>query len=108
MVTDWTSSRTRDEVLSQCEEMQVPCGMVAAIDEIFEDPQYAARGNIVLYDDPRAGTVAVQDVVPRMTATPGGIEWLGPAVGAHNEEVYGGLLGIKDAELANLREKGVI
>ena len=108
MVTDWTSSRTRDEVLSQCEEMQVPCGMVAGIDEIFEDPQYAARGNIVLYDDPRAGTVAVQDVVPRMTATPGGIEWLGPAVGAHNEEVYGGLLGIKDAELANLREKGVI
>ena len=108
MVTDWTGSRTRDEVLARCEEMQVPCGMVAAIDEIFEDPQYAARGNIVLVDDPRAGTVAMQNVVPRMTETPGGIEWLGPAVGAHNEEIYGGLLGIDDAALATLREKGVI
>lgn len=108
MVTDWTSSRTRDEVLSRCEEMQVPCGMVAAIDEIFEDPQYAARGNILLVDDPRAGKVAVQNVVPRMTATPGGIDWLGPAVGAHNKEIYGGLLGMKDAELAALREKKVI
>lgn len=108
MVTDWTSSRDRDEVLRQCEELQVPCGMVAAIDEIFEDPQYAARGNIALVDDPRAGEVAVQDVVPRMTGTPGGIEWLGPAVGAHNEEVYGGLLGMSDADLTALREKGVI
>jgi len=108
MVTDWTGSRTRDDVLSQCEEMQVPCGMVAAIDEIFEDPQYAARGNIVMVDDPRAGTVAVQNVVPRMTATPGGIEWLGPAVGAHNQEIYGGLLGMDEAALAALREKKVI
>jgi len=108
MVTDWTSSRTRDEVLSRCEEMQVPCGMVAAIDEIFEDPQYAARGNILLVDDPRAGEVAVQNVVPRMTATPGGIDWLGAAVGAHNKEIYGGLLGMDDAELAALREKKVI
>jgi crotonobetainyl-CoA:carnitine CoA-transferase CaiB-like acyl-CoA transferase len=108
MVTDWTSSRTRDEVLSRCEEMQVPCGMVAAIDEIFEDPQYAARDNIVMVDDPRAGTVAVQNVVPRMTETPGGIDWLGAAVGAHNAEIYGGLLGMSDADLAGLREKGVI
>jgi len=108
MVTDWTGTRTRDEVLRRCEEMQVPCGMVAAIDEIFEDPQYAARGNIVMVDDPRAGTVAVQNVVPRMTATPGGIDWLGPAVGAHNREIYGELLGMDDAALAALREKDVI
>lgn len=108
MVTDWTSNRTRDEVLSQCEEMQVPCGMVAAIDEIFEDPQYAARGNIVMADHPSAGIVAMQDVVPRMTETPGGIEWLGPALGAHNDEVYGELLGIEDAERTDLQEKGVI
>ena len=108
MVTDWTSSLTRDEVLRQCEAMQVPCGMVAAIDEIFEDPQYAARGNIAMIDDPRAGTVATQNVVPRMSDTPGGIEWLGPALGAHNDEIYGGLLGIGRDEIAALQKKGVI
>jgi crotonobetainyl-CoA:carnitine CoA-transferase CaiB-like acyl-CoA transferase len=108
MVTDWTASLTRDEVLRRCEEMQVPCGMVAAIDEIFEDPQYAARGNIAMIDDPRAGKVATQNVVPRMSETPGGIEWLGPALGAHNEEIYGGLLGMSGGELAALRDRGVI
>jgi len=108
LVTQWTKSHTRDEVLRRCEESQVPCGMVAAIDEIFENPHYKARGNIVLFDDPRAGEVAVQDVVPRMSATPGGIDWLGPPLGAHNSEIYGGLLGMSDAEIAALVGKGVI
>jgi len=108
LVTEWTGSQTRDEVLRRCEESQVPCGMVAAVDEIFADPHYAARGNIVMFDDPRAGEVAVQNVVPRMSATPGAVEWLGPALGAHNAEIYGGLLGMSDADLAALAEKGVI
>ncbi len=95
-------------MLGECEAAQVPCGMVAAIDEIFEDPQYAARDNIVFFQDQRAGEVAVQNVVPRMSATPGGIEWLGPAVGAHNAEVYGDLLGIDDDRLKTLSESGVI
>jgi len=50
----------------------------------------------------------VQDVVPRMSATPGGIDWLGPPLGAHNSEIYGGLLGMSDAEIAALVGKGVI
>ncbi|MCG8544491.1 MAG: CoA transferase [Alphaproteobacteria bacterium] len=108
MVTHWTSGRTRDEVLSDCEAAQVPCGMVAAIDEIFEDPQYAARENIVMFQDDRVGEVAVQNVVPRMSATAGGIEWLGPAVGAHNAEIYGELLGIDEARRQELHEAGVI
>ena len=108
MVTHWTSGRTRDEVLNACEEGQVPCGMVAAIDEIFEDPHYAARENIVMFDDARAGEVAVQNVVPRMNGTPGEITSLGPAVGQHNDEVYGDLLGIDRDRLKALSEAGVI
>ena len=108
MVTDWTSGLTRDEALKRCAEAQVPCGMVAAIDEIFEDAQYRARENIVLVDDPRAGDVAVQNVVPRMSGTPGEIESLGPALGAHNREVYGGLLGMSDARIKELAAKRVI
>src|SRR5205085_1697171 len=44
-VTDWTSRMTRDEVLARCDEFQVPCGPVYAIDEIFQDPHYKARQN---------------------------------------------------------------
>ena len=45
-----------------CERAQVPCGPVYSIDEIFEDPHYAARGNILRMQDPRAGNLAVPNV----------------------------------------------
>ena len=58
--------------------------------------------------DPRAGEVVVPSVVPRLTATPGGIASLGPALGAHNREVYGGLLGLDEREISELESAGVI
>ena len=107
-VTAWSRSKTRDEALAECEEAQVPCGMVAGIDEIFEDPQYKARGNILFFQDPRAGELAMPDVVPRMSATPGGVTSAGPALGQHNAEVYGGLLGLSQQEIADLQAKGIV
>jgi crotonobetainyl-CoA:carnitine CoA-transferase CaiB-like acyl-CoA transferase len=107
-VTQWTRSLTRDEVLATCEAHQVPCGPVYAIDEIFRDPQYKARENILFVKDDRVGEVAVPNVVPRLTETPGGLDWLGPPLGAHNQEILGDLLGIDAARLAELKDKGVI
>ena len=54
------------------------------------------------------GEVVVPSVVPRLTATPGEITGLGPALGAHNREVYGGLLGMADDDIAALEAAGVI
>lgn len=107
-VAEWTRSLTRDEVLATCEAHQVPCGPVYAIDEIFQDPQYKARENILFVEDDRVGEVAVPNVVPRLTETPGGLDWLGPPLGAHNQEILGDLLGIDAARLAELKDKGVI
>lgn len=107
-VTHWTSGLDRDAVLATCDAHQVPCGPVYGIDEIFQDPQYRARENIRFMGDPRVGEIAVPNVVPTLMATPGGIEWLGPSLGQHNEEILGGLLGIGSDEQAKLREKGVI
>jgi crotonobetainyl-CoA:carnitine CoA-transferase CaiB-like acyl-CoA transferase len=108
MVSDWTRSLARDEVLSTCAAHQVPCGPVYAIDEIFQDPQYKARENILVLKDPRAGEIAVPNVVPRLSDTPGGIDWLGCALGAHNKEIFGELLGLSERRIAELSEKGVI
>jgi formyl-CoA transferase len=47
-------------------------------------------------------------VVPRLTGTPGGIDTLGPSLGQHNAEVYGGLLGMTAADLRSLEDEGVI
>lgn len=107
-VSAWTAKHTRDEVLAICERLQVPCGPVYAIDEIFEDPHYKARENIAFVKDERVGELAIANVCPRLTATPGEITSLGPRLGEHNEEVLGGLLGLSAERLALLRSHGVI
>ena len=108
-VTHWTTSLSRDEALRLCEEAQVPCGSVYGIDEIFEDAQYKSRGNIQFIKDPRSNVeVALQDTVPRLSATPGGIESLGPELGNHNQEIYLKLLGMTEAEFAGYQETKII
>ena len=107
-VAAWTARHDRDELLRLCEAAQVPCGPVYAIDEIFADPQYRARENIRIVQDGRAGEVAVPNVVPRLAETPGRVDWLGPELGAHNEEIYGGLLGLGPERLRELEAAGVI
>ena len=104
----WTARFDRDDLLSKCEASQVPCGPVYAIDEIFEDPHYAARENILQVNDPRMGMVAIPNLVPKLSATPGRINWLGAALGAHNDEIYRGLLGLDEAELQRLKDGAVI
>ena len=108
MVTHWTTSLTRDDILTRCGAGQVPCGPVYAIDEIVEDPHYAARGNIARVTDSRIGTVSMPGVVPRLTETPGEIAWLGPPLAAHVGEIFQDLLGLTDAEIADLRVRKVI
>lgn len=104
----WTSSLTRDELLQTCEEEQVPCGPVYAIDEIFEDPHYKARGNILMMQDPRIGELAIPNLVPRLSETPGEVKWLGPAIGEHNGEIYRDWLKLSDAEMEALTAARVI
>lgn len=102
-VADWTSQHDRDALMTLCEQGQVPCGPVYAIDEIFEDPHYAARGNIATVSHPVAGTLKIPAVVPRLTETPGRIGSLGPALGEHTEAILRDLLGRSEDEIRQLR-----
>jgi succinyl-CoA:(S)-malate CoA-transferase subunit B len=107
-VGNWTAQFTRDEVLALCEKFQVPCGPVYGIDEIFEDPQYKARENIAWVKDERVGELAVPNVVPRLSETPGRVKWLGPSQGAHADHVYKERLGLDDAEIERLKALKVL
>ena len=107
-VGNWTAQHTRDELQAVCEANEVPFGPVYSIDEIFQDPQYAARENILTVKDARVGELAIPNVVPRLTDTPGKVKWLGPSMGEHNDEVYKDLLGLTDREIGMLADKGVI
>lgn len=77
------------------------------IADVFADPQIAARQAIVSVPDDELGSVRMQGVVPRFSETPAKVRHAGPAIGQHNDEVYGGL-GLSAAEIAALRDRKVI
>ncbi|HEX2729005.1 MAG TPA: CoA transferase, partial [Rubrobacteraceae bacterium] len=64
--------------------------------------------NVVTVEDPEIGAFPMQNVVPRLSETPGEVRWTGPALGQHNDEVYGGILGVSQKEREGLRERGTI
>jgi formyl-CoA transferase len=72
------------------------------------DPQFIARQSIVEVAHRDYPTLKMQNVVPKLSATPGAIRWPGPTLGEHNVEVFGELLGLNEETLADLRTKGIV
>lgn len=108
IVSDWTESLSAQKILALCEEHDMACGLLYTIEDIFEDPQYRARENIKRMSDDRVGIFHAPNVMPRLSATPGSLDRLGPALGAHNAEILGGLLAMTTEQLESLREAKVI
>ncbi len=107
IVARWVASLDLETVLARCAKSDVPASLLYSIADIFEDSQYRARGNIRMFDS-RIGELAVPDVIPRLSQTPGQIQWLGEGLGARNDEIFASLLGLNDAEITDLRADGVI
>jgi crotonobetainyl-CoA:carnitine CoA-transferase CaiB-like acyl-CoA transferase len=107
MLAGWVATRPAAEILERLEAAGIPAERLYSVADIAADPHFRAR-NIVEVDDPRVGPVAMVDIVPRLTRTPGVIRWAGPDKGQHNAEVYGDWIGLGAAELEALRAEGVI
>ncbi|MBE0591861.1 MAG: CoA transferase [Gemmatimonadales bacterium] len=108
ILTEWIGGRTAAEITAHFDQLGVACSTVKTIDEIFEDPQFQAREAIVTLDDNELGPVQMQCVVPRFSRTPGSIRSTGPALGQHNESVYGDRLGLSTEERDAMRAAGAI
>jgi crotonobetainyl-CoA:carnitine CoA-transferase CaiB-like acyl-CoA transferase len=108
VVAEWCRQRTAREIEEILDGAEVPFSLIYNVKEIVEDPHVVARGDIVTVDDPVAGPLRMQGVYPRLSRTPGAIRHGAPRLGADNDAVYRGLLGLADAEIAVLRAEGVI
>jgi crotonobetainyl-CoA:carnitine CoA-transferase CaiB-like acyl-CoA transferase len=109
LVAGWVAARDASEALTALEAAEVPSSLVASVRDLFEDAHVKARENIVSVALPLLGRLAMPGVVPRLTLTPGRIDSAGPSrPGEHNEEIYGGRLGLSREALARLAERGVI
>ena len=108
-VARWVAALDATEALARLDAAEVPCSRVASVRDIFDDAQVRARGNILELASPLGGLLQMVGVVPRLSATPGEVRHAGPLeVGADNEEIYCGRLGLSREELAALAAKNVV
>lgn len=107
-IAAWSAQRTLEEVLATLEAAEVPVGQIYTAAEMMRDPHFLARGMIERVPVPGREPVRLSGVVPRLSRTPGQTRWVGPALGAHNREIYQEWLGISDTEMAELQAAGVI
>ncbi|MEJ8565990.1 CaiB/BaiF CoA transferase family protein [Elongatibacter sediminis] len=107
VIAAWTGGLDSAEALKRLEEARVPSGPIYSVADMFTDPHFRARG---LFEPVEVDgeTLEIPALVPRLSDTPGRTDWPGGPVGSHNAAIYGDLLGMDEAELEALREKGII
>lgn len=109
LIEDWTKTKTVAEVESLMIEHSIPAGRMYRAQDMLEDPQFAARDALVEVDSPLWGKFKMQNAFPKLSDTPSGIRSLAPTmIGEHNEEIYKGLLGMTDEDLAALKAANAI
>jgi formyl-CoA transferase len=108
LIAAWTAGLKADDLLELLHAGGVPTGRIYQAKDMFSDPHFAAREAIVRLAHPQLGELPMQNVFPRLTATPGRVRHMGPELGEHNDEVYRGLLGLGDNEMTELAAGDVI
>ncbi len=108
LIARWTSTRPLAELERVLADAGVPATRIYTIADIFGDPHYRARGSIVNAPDKDLGTVAMANVVPRLSVTPGAVRHAGHATGQDTRRVLADVLGLSDPTLDALARDGVI
>ncbi|MFF3347844.1 CaiB/BaiF CoA transferase family protein [Streptomyces sp. NPDC002779] len=106
-VGGWIAERTRDEVVAAFEKAEAAVAPIQDVREVMTDPQYQALDTVTTVDDPDFGPLRMQNVLFRLSGTPGAIRWTGRPHGADTDEVLAEL-GLTAAEVAALRTEGAV
>jgi crotonobetainyl-CoA:carnitine CoA-transferase CaiB-like acyl-CoA transferase len=106
-VASWVAQHDRDEVVRAFEEAHAAVAPIYDVRDVVADPQFQALGSLVRVPDSELGSVLMQNVLFRLSETPGRINSAGPSLGQHTEEVLGEI-GIDADQLAELRRRGAV
>lgn len=106
-ISAWSSALPIDQVLQTLEQAEVPAGRIYNVADIVADPHYQAREMILDAELPGGASVKMPGIVPKLSDTPGSVNWQGPALGQHTDSVLGDL-GMTAADIAQLKASGVV
>ena len=107
-IGEWSRTKTADELTAIMDEFGIPAGKIYRAPEMLEDPHFAARNAIIKTMHPEFGELLMQNVAPKLSATPGSVRLPAPKLGEHNEDVFKGILGYDDARIRDLRSRNII
>lgn len=107
-ISDWTIRFDFDEAYELITNAGVPCGPIYSIADIAEDKQYNAREMFETVEIDTDQTVKIPAIVPKLSETPGGTDWIGPKLGEHNDEVFRGVLEMSQSEIEELNALEII
>jgi formyl-CoA transferase len=108
LISSWTAEHGVQELERRLNEHAVPNGRVYTAADMLGDPHFAAREAIVRLTHPLLGEFPMQNVVPKLSETPGELRWVGPELGEHTDQVLVEVLGRSPEEVARLRRAGVV
>ena len=100
-LSDWCAANSSSEIIDKLEAVRVPVGPIYSVEDMMADPHYNARGmfeTVEINGEP----LKIPAIMPKLSRTPGETHWPGAAIGEHNSEILGGLLGLSDEEIAEL------
>lgn len=108
IVAGWIVRHDLKTVLDAFEKAEAAIGPAYTIDQIYQDPQYQARNDIIEIEDEDLGKLRMTNAFPFMSETPAEVRHPGQRKGQSNEEILCGELGVSKEELAKLKEEGAI
>lgn len=108
LIADWTRTIDAAEVERLMDQFGIPSGKIYRTPEMLEDAHFRAREAIVSTMHPKFGQLRMQNVAPKLSATPGTIRSPAPELGEHSDEIYRSLLAFDAARIADLRTRGII
>jgi len=108
VIARWTATLSTVDLLSLLERHGIPSGPIYRAADMLDDPHFVAREAIVSTPHPQFGTLRMQNVAPRLSLSPSSVRTPAPALGQHNTEIYGELLGLGSEILDGYRARGVI
>jgi formyl-CoA transferase len=108
IVAAWTKTIDAPVLEDMMEEYGIPSGKIYRAPEMLEDAHFRAREAIIKTQHPQFGELLMQNVAPKLSATPGSVRRPGPGLGEHNEDIYRGLLDFDAEKLAALTSRGIV